>query len=214
MLNFIALRLISYLVTGPMQARGSGSPQTELIAEAARLPRLGAGTTLHAGLFLTLTMALVVGLLLFGTAAGFRIRAVGLNRVAARFARMSVERTLALAFLISGGLAGLAGAVEVSGINHRIYEGSSPGYGYTAIAVALLGRLQPLGVIAAGLFFGALRSGSNEMQRAAGISSVVVYVLQGVVILMVAAAPQLFVARTTARAAAEPEAAVDSRGLV
>lgn len=201
MLNFIALRLMSYLVTGPMQERGGGNPQTALIAAAARLPRLAPGTTLHAGLFVALAAALVTWLLLFRLALGFRIRAVGLNPAASRFAHMSVERALAAAFLISGALAGLGGAVEVSGINHRLYEGSSPGYGYTAIAVALLGRLHPLGVVAAGLFFGGLRAGSNEMQRAAGVSAVVVYVLQGLVILLIAAAPRLFAASTKPRPA-------------
>lgn len=193
MLNFIALRLMSYLVTGPMQERGSGNPQTALIAEAARLTRLETGTTLHAGLFVALAAALLTWVMLFRTPLGFRLRAAGLNPAAARFAWMPVERTLAAAFLMSGALAGLGGAVEVSGINHRIYEGASPGYGYTAIAVALMGRLHPLGVVVAGLFFGGLRAGSNEMQRSAGVSAVVVYVLQGLVILLVAASPRLFV---------------------
>jgi ABC-type uncharacterized transport system permease subunit len=216
MLNFIALRLTSYLVTGPMQQRGSGNPQTELIAEAARLPRLAEGTTLHAGLFVALALAGAAWVLLYRTALGFRIRAVGLNPTAARFARMPVERTLALAFLLSGSLAGLAGAVQISGINHRIYEGSSPGYGYTAIAVALLGRLHPLGVTAAGLFFGALSAGSDEMQRTAGVSAVVVYALQGIVIFLVAARPRLLAVREPAsdaggEAQGEP---VESGGVV
>jgi general nucleoside transport system permease protein len=207
MLNFIALRLMSYLVTGPMQERGSGNPQTALIAAAARLPRLEPGTTLHAGVFVALAAAVVTGLLLFRSALGFRLRAVGLSPPAARLARMPVERTLATAFLISGALAGLGGAVEVSGINHRLYEGASPGYGYTAIAVALLGRLHPLGVVLAGLFFGGLRAGSNEMQRSAGVSAVVVYVLQGLVILLVAASPRLVV-----RSAAKPTTGSEASG--
>jgi len=198
MLNFIALRLVSYAVTGPLQEPERLAPQTALIAEAARLARLGEGTRLHAGLYLALMAVLGVTLLLFFTVAGFRLRAVGLNPVAAGTARIPVARTTAIAFLVSGALAGLAGAVELAGVNHRIYEGSSPGYGYTAIAVALLGRLHPVGVMVAGLFFGAMAAGSSEMQRSAGISSVVIYVIQAITIFLLIAFPRRFPVRSSA----------------
>jgi simple sugar transport system permease protein len=190
MLNFVALRLVSYAVTGPLQEPERLAPQTALIAESARLARFSAGSRLHAGLFLALLAVAAVTVFLFYTAAGFRIRAVGLNPDAAAAARIPVGPTTALAFLVSGALAGLAGAVELSGVNHRIYEGSSPGYGYTAIAVALLGRLHPIGVLLAGLFFGAMASGAGEMQRAAGVSAVVVYVIQALSIFLVLLAGQ------------------------
>jgi ABC-type uncharacterized transport system permease subunit len=190
MLNYVALRLVSFAVTGPLQEPERLAPQTALIAEGARLARLGSGTRLHAGIYLALLATAFVAVLLFLTVTGFRIRAVGLNPVAAGAARIPVARTTALAFLYSGALAGLAGAVELSGVNHRIYEGSSPGYGYTAIAVALLGRLHPVGVLLAGLFFGAMAAGSNEMQRSAGVSSVLVYVIQAVTIFLIVVLPQ------------------------
>src|ERR1041385_7200263 len=98
------------------------------------------------------------------------MRAIGQNPLAARLAGLRVRRAVLLSFAISGGLSGLAGGVEVSAITYRLYERFSPGYGFTAIAVALLGQLRPEGVVAAALLFGALEAGSNSMQRAAGVS--------------------------------------------
>lgn len=187
MLNFVALRLVSFCVTGPLQEPERLAPQTALIAESARLARFVVGSRLHAGLFLALLAVAAVTVLLFYTVIGFRIRAVGLNPEAAGAARIPVGPTMAAAFLMSGALAGLAGAVELSGVNHRIYEGSSPGYGYQAIAVALLGRLHPIGVLVAGLFFGAMAAGAGEMQRSAGVSAVLVYVIQALTIFLVLA---------------------------
>lgn len=183
MLNFLALYLVSWVVTGPLKERGQEIPRTALIPLAARLPAWGSGG-LHAGLVLALLAAIVVGFLLFYTAPGFRIRVVGLNPNTAAAAGMPVTSTLMMAFLWSGGLAGLAGAVQLSGVSYRVYGGSSPGTGYTAIAIALIGRLHPGGVLLAALFFGALTAGSNEMQRAAGVSSVIAYVVQAVVLLV------------------------------
>jgi simple sugar transport system permease protein len=190
MLNFVALRLVSFAVTGPLQEPERLAPQTALIDEAARLARLAPGSRLHAGLFLALLAVLLVTVFLSMTVAGFRVRAVGLNPEAAQAAHIPVARTTALAFLLSGALAGLAGAVELSGVNHRIYEGSSPGYGFTAIAVALLGRLHPVGVLLAALFFGAMAAGAGEMQRSAGVSAVLVYVVQALAVFLVVALPE------------------------
>ena len=113
------------------------------------------------------------------------MRMVGLNPAAARAAGIGVKRTLALAFLLSGALAGLGGAVEVMGVTQRLYlfEPGAPGYGYQGIAVALLGRLHPVGVLLAALFFGALVAGSHQMQRDAGISFQVAYIVQGALVL-------------------------------
>jgi general nucleoside transport system permease protein len=188
MLNFVALYLVSWAVTGPLREPGQDIPRTVLIPEAARLPALGA-SGLHAGLPLALISVGVVGFLLFYTVPGFRVRTVGLNPVAAAAAGMPVRRTLMLAFLWSGALAGLAGAVQLTGVTDRVYGGSSPGTGYTAIAVALIGRLHPVGVLLTALFFGALMAGSNEMQRAAGVSSVIAYVIQAVALLVLIALP-------------------------
>jgi simple sugar transport system permease protein len=118
------------------------------------------------------------------TAAGFRLRAVGANPAAARVAgEIDVARTTTRAFLASGALAGLAGAIEVAGVTFALYENLSPGYGYTGIAVALLARLDPLAVVASGITFGALEAGASAMQRDAGVPSVVVSIAEAVIIL-------------------------------
>jgi simple sugar transport system permease protein len=189
MLNFLGLYLVSWAVTGPLKEPGQDIPRTSLLPESAWLPLLGGGG-LHAGLLLGLAAVVVVGFLLFYTVPGFRIRAVGLNSEAAAAAGLPVRQTLMLGFALSGALAGLAGAVQLAGVTHRVYSGSSPGTGYTAIAVALVGRLHPLGVLLAALFFGALVAGSNEMQRTAGVSSVIASVMQAVVLLLLISAPR------------------------
>ncbi|MCX8071017.1 MAG: ABC transporter permease [Candidatus Binatia bacterium] len=186
MLNFIAAALVSYLVQGPLMEQGGTYPQTDPLPAAYQLPRL-APYRLHLGLLLALLAAIAAHIGLFRLRVGFELRAAGLNPTAARLAGIAVSRRLFWAFVFSGALAGLAGGVELSAITRRLYERFSPGWGYTAIAVALLGRLSPFGVVLAALFFGALDAGSNAMQRAAGVSAVVVYVVQGWVILFLAA---------------------------
>ena len=129
-------------------------------------------------------------MLLFRTVLGFEMRAAGLNLVAARLAGLRTTGALLRALAISGALAGLAGGIEVSAITFRLYDNFSPGYGFTAIAVALLGRLHPLGVVLAALLFGALDVGSNAMQSVAGVSSVLVSAVQAIVILALLALDQ------------------------
>src|SRR5262245_2883132 len=182
MLNFIALGLVGYLVHGPLMEAAGNYPQTDAIAAAARLPRLIGGYRVHAGLLVALAAAALAQLLLFRTVLGFAMRAAGLNPVAARLAGFRIARTMLSALAISGGLAGLAGGIEVSAVTFRLYEQFSPGYGFTAIAVALLGRLQPAGVVLAAVLFAALDIGSSAMQRSAGVSSVLVSVMQATVI--------------------------------
>jgi len=182
MLNFVAIGLIGYLVHGPLMEAAGRYPQTDAIAAAARLPRLFAGYRLHGGLLIALAAAGVTYALLFRTVFGYEMRATGLNPLAARLAGFRIARAVVGALTISGALAGLAGGIEVSAITFRLYEQFSPGFGFTAIAVALLGRLHPLGVILAAVFFGALDAGSMAMQRSAGVSSVLVSVIQAAVI--------------------------------
>ena len=186
MLNFVALHLVGVLVTGPLQEPLGIYPQSAPITEAARLPRLVPGTRLHAGFAIAVVIAPVLWWWLRSTAAGFRLRVVGANPDAARMAgRIDAARVAGMAFLVGGGLAGLAGAVEVSGVTFALYESLSPGYGYTAIVVALLGRLDPLGIIPSAILFGALESGALAMQREAGIPSVVVTAIEAVLVLTV-----------------------------
>lgn len=190
MLNFVALGLVGWLVDGPLMEAAGAYPQTDAVAQAARLPRLFAGYRLHAGLPLALLAAAAGGVLLFRTVLGFEMRATGLNLVAARLAGLRTTGALLRALGISGALAGLAGGVEVSAITFRLYDNFSPGYGFTAIAVALLGRLHPLGVVLAAVLFGALDVGSTAMQREAGVSSVLVSAVQAIVIFALLALEQ------------------------
>jgi simple sugar transport system permease protein len=186
MLNFIALGLISYLVQGPLMEASGRYPQSDALAASFWMPRWSP-YRIHLGLLLGLAAAVALHLLLYRSVAGFEIRASGANPAAARLAGMNVSRRLLLALLISGALAGLAGGVEVSAVTRRLYERFSPGWGFTAIAVGLLARLSPGGVVIAALLFGALDAGSNAMQRVAGVSSVLVSIIQATVILFLVA---------------------------
>jgi len=188
MLNFVAIDLVGWLVRGPLQEPLRIYPQSSSIVAEAQLPKLVTGTRLHAGFLLALVAAVALWWMLRHMAAGFRVRASGANPAAAASAgRIDVPRTAALAFLTSGALAGLAGAVELSGVTYALYENLSPGYGYTAIAVALLARLDPLAVVVSGLVFGALEAGAGAMQRDAGVPSVIVSVVEALIILVLLA---------------------------
>lgn len=188
MLNFVALHLVSYLVRGPLQEPTHIYPQTVTFVDAARLPRFGSTTRLHLGFLVAVLACVAAWFVVRYTAAGFRLRAVGANPDAARSAGMiDAARATMRAFLISGALAGLAGAIEVSGVTYALYENISPGYGFTAIAVALLAQLNPLAVVGTGILFGALEAGATAMQRDAGVPSVVVSIVEALIILVLLA---------------------------
>jgi simple sugar transport system permease protein len=185
LLNFVAEALTSLLVLGPLQESQRIYPQSDSIAESGRLPLLP-GTRLHAGLLLALVGAVLLHWVFTRALWGFRLRAVGLGPRAAEIAgRIDSRWMTALALALSGAIAGLAGGVEVAGVSYALFQNLSPGYGFTAIAVALLGRLHPFGVVVAGLLFGALEAGAGAMQREAGVPAVAVYVVEAVVILAV-----------------------------
>jgi len=181
LLNFVAIQLVSLSVHGPLQEATGAYPQSEALAAAARLP---VWERIHLGVPIAVLLAVASAYLLFRTAAGFRMRAVGLSPLAARFAGIDPERQLLLTIVGAGALAGLAGAFEVAGVTGRLFENLSPGYGYTAIAVALLARLHPLAVVPSALFFGVLEAGGGAMQREAGVPAVATDVVKGVVILV------------------------------
>ena len=201
LLNFVAIHCVALAVQGPLREVAGAYPQSDALPIAAQLPALG---RVHAGVLLALGLALAVHWLLFHGSLGFRLRAVGLSPRAARFAGIAPERYGALALALGGALAGLAGACEVAGVTRRLYEGLSPGYGYTAIAVALLGRLHPLALIPSALFFGALEAGAGAMQREVGVPAEATKVVQAVVILLSTA---LSVGRAGSRRARAAEAA-------
>jgi simple sugar transport system permease protein len=208
MLNFIALYAVSFLVRGPLQEPTHAYPQSSSIAEAVRLARIPGAGRLHVGIALALALAIATGWVLRRSAAGFRLMAVGESAAAAASAgEIDVRRVTASAFVASGALAGLAGAIEVLGVTYALYEDLSPGYGYTAIAVALLAGLDPWRVMVSALLFAALEAGAGAMQRDAGVPSTLVAVIEALLILGVVAAQALRIRRarvaTGAIAAAE-----------
>jgi len=185
MLNYIAYR-ISTVVIGQegLPLVNPALQATQPAVDAARLPRLIEGTRLHVGILIALVAALAVWFLLYRTVFGYKIRTVGLSPGAATFAGISWGRTIALAMLLSGVLAGLGGTVDAIGLQGRYYN-ITLGLGFTSIAVGLVGRNTPSGAILAGLLFGALAAGATKMQNTAGISRDIVYVLLAFVILSV-----------------------------
>jgi ABC-type uncharacterized transport system permease subunit len=184
LLNFVAESLVSWMVQGPLQESQRIYPQSDPIAEAARLPLLP-GTRLHLGFLIALVASAALWYLFARTLWGFRLRAVGAGARAAELSgRIDSRRMAAIALLGSGALAGLAGGIEVSGVSYALFQNLSPGYGFTGIAVALLARLHPVGVVASGLLLGALEAGAGAMQRDAGVPAVGVYVVEAVVILV------------------------------
>lgn len=184
MLNFVAIHLVSYLVRGPLQEPTRIYPQTESLPASTQLPILLPGTRLHAGFALAILLAVSLSWVLKRTAIGFRIRATGASPVAAQVTgRVDIGKTSFNVFLVSGALAGIAGGVEVSGVTFALYENLSPGYGYTAIAVALIAGLNPLGIIASGVFFGVLETGASALQREFAIPSSLASVVEAALII-------------------------------
>ncbi len=203
MMNQIALRLMNFLLRGPMLdpehvAAGTSIPQSATLPESVWLPRLVPRTLFHSGAILAVLLALAVYFLLWRTTIGYRIRAVGLNPHASRYAGIPVPKYVTLSLALSGMLCGIAGAVEVMGVHHRMLEGLSGGYGFSGIVAALFGKLHPLGAIPASALFGALLVGADKMQRAVQVPSALAIALQGLVVLFVVAS-DLYVRRRARR---------------
>ena len=191
MLNFIALFLVDYIVLGPMkEVSDLDIPQTAKILATAQLPRILPPSRLSAGIIIAIIAAGVIWWLLWKTTIGYEIRAVGLNAAAAEYGGIRPNYNMFLSLLISGGLAGLGGAIVITGLFLRYIQGFSPGYGFTAIAVSLVGGNNPPGVIFAALLFAILTTGARGMQNVAGVPQDTVLIIQAVVIFFVAA-PQL-----------------------
>ncbi len=187
MLNYVAFRLSDFLLTGPMKRSGF-NPVSPPVEPSAWLPKLAPDPLrFHSGFFLALLAAYFVYWFLWKTTWGFEIRTVGANPDAARYAGMSIARNYIVAMALSGALAGLAGTNEILGVNHFMAQAFSSGYGFDSIALALLGKSHPLGVVLASLLWGFLRAGATRMQSAAGIPIDIVQIVQGMVIVFVAA---------------------------
>jgi simple sugar transport system permease protein len=188
MLNYIAFRLSEWLLNGPMRRPESFNPVSPTIAESAILPRFfESPIRFHGGFFLSLLAAWLVYWFMFRTRWGFDLRTVGANPNAARYAGMNIVWVTIIAMSLSGALAGLAGGNEVLGVNYNLALAFSAGYGFDAIALALLGKNHPLGVVLAALLFGTLRSGALGMQLAAGIPIDIISVLQALILAFIAA---------------------------
>jgi simple sugar transport system permease protein len=208
MMNSIALQLMNFLLQGALMdpagiEAGTFLAQSERLPEAARLARIVPRTLLHSGIFLSLGMAILVYVFLWRTTFGYRIRAVGLNPHASRYSGINVPVHQALSLTLAGGLAGMAGAVEIMGVHYRLIEGFTSGYGFTGIVAALLGWLHPLGLIPASLFFGGLLIGADTMQRAVQVPSALVNAILGLVVLFVSSSAmwtQRWIRRIRARA--------------
>jgi simple sugar transport system permease protein len=194
MLNAIAVQIMNFLLRGPMidpaqLEKASRIPQTARLLEAFRLPRL-VPTRLHLGFLIAVVLAILVYILLWRTTLGYRIRAVGQNPHASRYGGIRVRRRIVTALLLSGAFAGLAGAIQVYGVNYRmITDGSASGFtgaaGFNGIVAALFGQLHPIGTIPASIFFGALLVGANKMQRVVQIPSALIIALNGLVVIFV-----------------------------
>jgi ABC-type uncharacterized transport system permease subunit len=189
MMNYIALNTTSFLLNGIMKDKSPTNviARTPLIDESARIPAIFEGLRVHWGFVLALLVAFLVWWLLNKTTLGFEIRTVGLNPDAAKYAGINVKRTIILTMMLSGALAGLAGSIEVTGLNYRHELGFSIGYGYDAIAIALLGKSHPLGVVLASFLFAAMRNGATRMQFLTQLPVDLISMLQALILLFVAA---------------------------
>lgn len=185
MLNYVATLFASYCLNGPLKAEGM-TPQTELLSEHVLFSKLVPRTQLTSALYLALVAAVIIYFFFRKTRAGYNIRAVGENRFAAQASGVQMTLTAVMAMAVSGGIAGLAGMTEVFGKYGRMIDGFSPGFGFTGIAVAMLAGNNPFGIILTAILFGALDAGSMKMSYVAGISTNMVMVIQGLVILFVA----------------------------
>jgi ABC-type uncharacterized transport system permease subunit len=186
MLNYVAIYWVDFLVFGPWKDPNSkGFPLGPILPASAQLPSIG-DSRVHLGIVFAILTAIIIYLLIQRTRWGYEIRVIGESQAAARYAGINVARNIALVMLISGGIAGLAGMVEVSGITHRLQQDLSPGYGYTAIIVAWLARLNPLAIIIVAFLFGALIVGGFAIQIV-GVSFAITQIFQGIVLFFILA---------------------------
>ncbi len=207
MLTYIIQYLLIYLVTGPWRdPEGFGFPQTALFPDAAEAPRLVEGTNVHLGVALAPLAALGLWVMLERSILGFQFRVLGQAPRAARFAGFSEPRLVWVAMMISGGLAGLAGMLEVTGTVGQLTTVISPGYGFSAIIVAFLGRLNPLGAIPAGLLLSLSYLGGDAAQMQLGLPNAVTGIFQGILLFCLLGCDVLLLHRIRWRAAARKAA--------
>jgi len=184
MLNYVAILWVDYLIYGPWKdPNGFNFPLTAPFGKGAVLPSIG-NSRIHLGFFLVLLAAVLIYLILKHTAWGFQLKVVGESQQAARYSGMNIVKTILLVMFFSGALAGIAGMTEVSGIAQRLQQGLSPGYGYSAIIIAWLARLNPWAILMVSFIFGGLLSGGFSLQTI-GLPAASVYMLQGLILFFV-----------------------------
>lgn len=182
-MNFIALDIINWLTAGPIKDPNAGNLQTSILPRSTWLPILIPGTRFNAGIIIAILLAIGVFFVLYKTVLGYEIRASGANPRAAKSGGVDVSRSILAVGIISGGLAGLAGMVVVTGAEHLLAQNFSPGYGYQGIAVAAVGSFHPLSTLIASVLYSALSIGGESLQRSAAIPIELIYVLQAVIVL-------------------------------
>jgi len=185
MMNYIAIYIVEYMVNGPIKEPKGTFPQSEKIQVTAQLPNLLPKTTLTIGIILALIAAVIYIIYWKYTSTGFEIKMLGASRDVARYAGIRVNKMVMISMLVSGGLGGLAGCMEVMGVQHKIMEGLTAGYGFDGIAVSLLGGNSGIGILFSSILFGALRVGGNAIQMFTSLPIAVIYILQALVILFV-----------------------------
>ena len=187
MMNYVAIFLISYMIHHPLRDPQGYLPQSQTLQASVQLPVLLAKTRLHLGIVLGVIAAFGVYFIFKKTTLGYQMRVVGYNPLAGKYGGMNVSRIILISMLLSGGFAGVAGMVEIAGVHQRLIENISPGYGYTAIVIALLSYLHPLVVVVVSILFAGLMVGADAMQRMAGLPAALAFVVQGLIVLFVLA---------------------------
>lgn len=185
MSTYVAVAVMDFLVRSPLREAKGEYPQTDVLAEAAWIPSFLPGTRFHWGFFLALAAAGAAWILLWKTTLGFRMRAVGRNRAAARFAGIREKSVFVSVFLLSGAFAGLAGFIEVNGVQHMVVQGFNPLLGAEGIGIAVLGGAHPFGVVLSALLFGALKVGGLLVTQTSSVPSSIIAILEGFVMLYV-----------------------------
>ena len=185
MLNYLMTLFVGLLVSGVLKDPNSSMEQTVSITDNISLPIILNGSRLHAGIFIALLVTVLIWFLQQRTVSGFEMRLSGANSKGARYAGVKATRSLTIAIIVSGALAGLGGALELMGNQHRLMVGFSNNYGFDAIGIAVMGQYSPVGIILSSFLFAALRVGTNSMQRGVGVPLPILYVLQGIIIIAV-----------------------------
>ncbi|MDZ7792314.1 MAG: ABC transporter permease [Spirochaetia bacterium] len=192
MFNYIAINILGILVRSVLKDPEYPLPMSPQLPDGYIFPMLMYPTRLHLGFLIAVIAMVLVYVLMWKSAPGYKLRVVGLNQRASLCSGIPVRKYIVLSSLLSGGLAGIAGVGEIAGIHNKLLEGFSPGFGYVAIIVALLGKNNPFGVMAAGLGIAALQVGSLSMQRQAGVPASISWIIMGSIVLLILSRRSLF----------------------